>query len=145
MFIEMYRLRFSVLLCLFCSRKRLTDWDTDITPLVGEELLVEVLDDIPLTMHNFVSSVTHTGICTYFTVTGNCQEPINLELSELYFLNFSCEVFLLFPLQLCRFGKHSSNWLTVISATSFCLTASGVKHVATNFTSTAAAKFLQFV
>lgn len=37
------------------SRKRLTDWDTDITPLVGEELLVEVLDDIPLTMHNFVS------------------------------------------------------------------------------------------
>lgn len=36
------------------SRKRLTDWDTDITPLVGEELLVEVLDDIPLTMHNFV-------------------------------------------------------------------------------------------
>lgn len=41
------------------SRKRLTDWDTDITPLVGEELLVEVLDDIPLTMHNFVS-VWHT-------------------------------------------------------------------------------------
>lgn len=40
-----------------CSRKRLTDWDTDITPLVGEELLVEVLDDIPLTMHNFVSTV----------------------------------------------------------------------------------------
>lgn len=37
------------------SRKRLTDWNTDITPLVGEELLVEVLDDIPLTMHNFVS------------------------------------------------------------------------------------------
>lgn len=40
----------------FLSRKRLTDWDTDITPLVGEELLVEVLDDIPLTMHNFVSN-----------------------------------------------------------------------------------------
>lgn len=37
------------------SRKRLTDWETDITPLVGEELIVEVLDDIPLTMHNFVS------------------------------------------------------------------------------------------
>jgi len=39
----------------FISRKRLTEWDTDITPLVGEELLVEVLDDVPLTMHNFVS------------------------------------------------------------------------------------------
>lgn len=38
------------------SRKRLTDWSTDITPLVGEELLVEVLDDVPLTMHNYVSS-----------------------------------------------------------------------------------------
>uniref|UniRef100_A0A8C2A538 non-specific serine/threonine protein kinase n=1 Tax=Cyprinus carpio TaxID=7962 RepID=A0A8C2A538_CYPCA len=37
------------------GRKRLTEWDTDITPLVGEELLVEVLDDVPLTMHNFVS------------------------------------------------------------------------------------------
>lgn len=45
------------------SRKRLTDWDTDITPLVGEELLVEVLDDIPLTMHNFVSSCrTHNPV-----------------------------------------------------------------------------------
>lgn len=43
-------------LFLSLSRKRLTDWDTDITPLVGEELLVEVLDDIPLTMHNFVSA-----------------------------------------------------------------------------------------
>uniref|UniRef100_A0A3P8NYF7 non-specific serine/threonine protein kinase n=1 Tax=Astatotilapia calliptera TaxID=8154 RepID=A0A3P8NYF7_ASTCA len=35
---------------LLGGRKRLTDWDTDITPLVGEELLVEVLDDIPLTI-----------------------------------------------------------------------------------------------
>ncbi len=40
---------------LLASRKRLTEWNTDITPLVGEELLVEVLDDVPLTMHNFVS------------------------------------------------------------------------------------------
>lgn len=40
---------------LLDSRKRLTEWNTDITPLVGEELLVEVLDDVPLTMHNFVS------------------------------------------------------------------------------------------
>lgn len=42
----------------FCpSHKRLTDWSTDITPLVGEELLVEILDDVPLTMHNFVSDL----------------------------------------------------------------------------------------
>lgn len=44
------------------SRKRLTDWETDITPLVGEELLVEVLDDIPLTMHNFVSIVPKVNL-----------------------------------------------------------------------------------
>lgn len=54
-----YVIMFFICFFAFCfhlfSRKRLTDWDTDITPLVGEELLVEVLDDIPLTMHNFVS------------------------------------------------------------------------------------------
>lgn len=50
---------------LLSRRKRLTDWDTDITPLVGEELLVEVLDDIPLTMHNFVSIVT----CIHYMCT----------------------------------------------------------------------------
>ena len=52
------------LLC-FSSRKRLTEWDTDITPLVGEELLVEVLDDIPLTMHNFVSSCQTRTLFTF--------------------------------------------------------------------------------
>lgn len=31
------------------------DWNTDSTSLVGEELLVEVLDHVPLTTHNFVS------------------------------------------------------------------------------------------
>uniref|UniRef100_A0A674IWD2 Uncharacterized protein n=1 Tax=Terrapene triunguis TaxID=2587831 RepID=A0A674IWD2_9SAUR len=35
--------------------KLLTDWDTDITPLEGQVLYVEVLDEVPLTMHNFVS------------------------------------------------------------------------------------------
>uniref|UniRef100_H2RWC4 non-specific serine/threonine protein kinase n=1 Tax=Takifugu rubripes TaxID=31033 RepID=H2RWC4_TAKRU len=78
MFIETYRLRFSVLLCLFCSRKRLTDWDTDITPLVGEELLVEVLDDIPLTMHNFVRKtffkLAYCDFCHKFLFNGfRCQ------------------------------------------------------------------------
>lgn len=30
------------------------DWNTDSTSLIGEELLVEVLDHVPLTTHNFV-------------------------------------------------------------------------------------------
>lgn len=44
----------------------MTDWDTDITPLVGEELLVEVLDDIPLTMHNFVSPAAPMVVFLFF-------------------------------------------------------------------------------
>lgn len=31
------------------------DWNTDSASLIGEELLVEVLDHVPLTTHNFVS------------------------------------------------------------------------------------------
>lgn len=37
-------------------RKTVTAWDTAIAPLDGEELIVEVLEDVPLTMHNFVSA-----------------------------------------------------------------------------------------
>uniref|UniRef100_A0A8C2W7U5 non-specific serine/threonine protein kinase n=1 Tax=Cyclopterus lumpus TaxID=8103 RepID=A0A8C2W7U5_CYCLU len=60
------------------GRKRLTDWDTDITPLVGEELLVEVLDDIPLTMHNFVRKtffkLAYCDFCHKFLFNGfRCQ------------------------------------------------------------------------
>lgn len=40
----------------FYSRKTVTAWDTAIAPLDGEELIVEVLEDVPLTMHNFVSA-----------------------------------------------------------------------------------------
>lgn len=66
-------------LCL-SSRKRLTDWETDITPLVGEELLVEVLDDIPLTMHNFVSTVTH-GTCIHWGCLSSTRHLHNRNLS----------------------------------------------------------------
>lgn len=48
-----------LLLTLFlapCRRKTVTAWDTAIAPLDGEELIVEVLEDVPLTMHNFVSA-----------------------------------------------------------------------------------------
>lgn len=37
------------------------DWNTDSTSLIGEELLVEVLDHVPLTTHNFVSAPQHCG------------------------------------------------------------------------------------
>lgn len=60
------------------GRKRLTDWDTNITPLVGEELLVEVLDDIPLSMHNFVRKtffkLAFCDFCHKFLFNGfRCQ------------------------------------------------------------------------
>uniref|UniRef100_A0A8C2F7Q3 non-specific serine/threonine protein kinase n=1 Tax=Cyprinus carpio TaxID=7962 RepID=A0A8C2F7Q3_CYPCA len=56
----------------------LTEWDTDITPLVGEELLVEVLDDVPLTMHNFVRKtffkLAYCDFCHKFLFNGfRCQ------------------------------------------------------------------------
>lgn len=41
--------------CFCCSKKLRMDWNTDSTSLIGEELLVEVLDHVPLTTHNFVS------------------------------------------------------------------------------------------
>lgn len=119
----------------FClsSRKRLTDWDTDITPLVGEELLVEVLDDIPLTMHNFVSSFQTHIPCLH--VHSFSEVPYIFRIPTYRDLPF-----ILF--RLCRYGKPSSSWLTVIFATSFFLTDSDVRHAATNFTSTAVAKSL---
>lgn len=48
----------------FCSKKLRMDWNTDSTSLIGEELLVEVLDHVPLTTHNFVgiSSVRSKSI-----------------------------------------------------------------------------------
>ncbi|KAG8535167.1 hypothetical protein GDO81_029273 [Engystomops pustulosus] len=67
--------------CLLLSshrRKTLTDWETDITPLVGEELMVEVLADVPLSMHNFVRK-THFNLafcdfCLKFLFHGfRCQ------------------------------------------------------------------------
>lgn len=40
------------------------DWNTDSTSLIGEELLVEVLDHVPLTTHNFVSVKSIYNILT---------------------------------------------------------------------------------
>ncbi|KAM8934361.1 serine/threonine-protein kinase A-Raf [Pelodytes ibericus] len=63
---------------LIRGRKTITDWETDITPLVGEELMVEVLADVPLSMHNFVRK-THFNLafcdfCLKFLFHGfRCQ------------------------------------------------------------------------
>ncbi|KAM4696940.1 serine/threonine-protein kinase A-Raf [Rhinophrynus dorsalis] len=63
---------------LIQGRKALTDWETDITPLVGEELMVEVLADVPLSMHNFVRKTHFTlafcDFCLKFLFHGfRCQ------------------------------------------------------------------------
>uniref|UniRef100_A0A1A8FFR6 RAF proto-oncogene serine/threonine-protein kinase n=1 Tax=Nothobranchius korthausae TaxID=1143690 RepID=A0A1A8FFR6_9TELE len=60
------------------SRKSRMDWNTDSTSLIGEELLVEVLDHVPLTTHNFVRKtflkLAFCDICQKFLLNGfRCQ------------------------------------------------------------------------
>lgn len=47
-----------------CFReKKPIGWDTDISWLTGEELHVEVLENVPLTTHNFVSTGEQLSGC----------------------------------------------------------------------------------
>uniref|UniRef100_A0A4W5N0I7 RAF proto-oncogene serine/threonine-protein kinase n=1 Tax=Hucho hucho TaxID=62062 RepID=A0A4W5N0I7_9TELE len=60
------------------SKKSRMDWNTDSTSLIGEELLVEVLDHVPLTTHNFVRKtflkLAFCDICQKFLLNGfRCQ------------------------------------------------------------------------
>uniref|UniRef100_A0A672J5Q6 RAF proto-oncogene serine/threonine-protein kinase n=1 Tax=Salarias fasciatus TaxID=181472 RepID=A0A672J5Q6_SALFA len=60
------------------SKKFRMDWNTDPTSLIGEELLVEVLDHVPLTTHNFVRKtylkLAFCDICQKFLLNGfRCQ------------------------------------------------------------------------
>ncbi|XP_034731911.1 raf-1 proto-oncogene, serine/threonine kinase a isoform X2 [Etheostoma cragini] len=60
------------------SKKLRMDWNTDCTSLIGEELLVEVLDHVPLTTHNFVRKtylkLAFCDICQKFLLNGfRCQ------------------------------------------------------------------------
>ncbi|CAL8367618.1 unnamed protein product [Lota lota] len=60
------------------SKKFRMDWNTDSTLLIGEELLVEVLDHVPLTTHNFVRKtflkLAFCDICQKFLLNGfRCQ------------------------------------------------------------------------
>uniref|UniRef100_A0A8C4GHQ1 RAF proto-oncogene serine/threonine-protein kinase n=1 Tax=Dicentrarchus labrax TaxID=13489 RepID=A0A8C4GHQ1_DICLA len=60
------------------DKKFRMDWNTDSTSLIGEELLVEVLDHVPLTTHNFVRKtylkLAFCDICQKFLLNGfRCQ------------------------------------------------------------------------
>uniref|UniRef100_A0AAY4DGV7 RAF proto-oncogene serine/threonine-protein kinase n=1 Tax=Denticeps clupeoides TaxID=299321 RepID=A0AAY4DGV7_9TELE len=60
------------------SKKTRVDWNTDSTSLIGEELLVEVLDHVPLTTHNFARKtflkLAFCDICQKFLLNGfRCQ------------------------------------------------------------------------
>ncbi|XP_053150578.1 serine/threonine-protein kinase A-Raf isoform X2 [Hemicordylus capensis] len=60
------------------GRKIITDWDTDLVNLEGAELSVEVLEDVPLTMHNFVRktyfNLAFCDFCLKFLFHGfRCQ------------------------------------------------------------------------
>lgn len=46
---------------LVFREKKPIGWDTDISWLTGEELHVEVLENVPLTTHNFVSPAAWPG------------------------------------------------------------------------------------
>uniref|UniRef100_A0A8C8EWY2 RAF proto-oncogene serine/threonine-protein kinase n=1 Tax=Oncorhynchus tshawytscha TaxID=74940 RepID=A0A8C8EWY2_ONCTS len=63
---------------VFRLKKSRMDWNTDSTSLIGEELLVEVLDHVPLTTHNFVRKtflkLAFCDICQKFLLNGfRCQ------------------------------------------------------------------------
>ncbi|XP_060931372.1 raf-1 proto-oncogene, serine/threonine kinase a isoform X1 [Limanda limanda] len=60
------------------SKKLRMDWNTDSCSMIGEELLVEVLDHVPLTTHNFVRKtylkLAFCDICQKFLLNGfRCQ------------------------------------------------------------------------
>uniref|UniRef100_A0A4W4F585 RAF proto-oncogene serine/threonine-protein kinase n=1 Tax=Electrophorus electricus TaxID=8005 RepID=A0A4W4F585_ELEEL len=60
------------------SKKSRMDWGTDSTSLIGEELLVEVLDHVPLTTHNFARKtflkLAFCDMCQKFLLSGfRCQ------------------------------------------------------------------------
>lgn len=101
---------------LIKGRKTVTAWDTAIAPLDGEELIVEVLEDVPLTMHNFVSLMGMVEEATVWTERALSQACTSLLCG-------------------CRYGRHSSAWPSVTSALSFCSMDSAARPVATSSTS----------
>lgn len=90
------------------------DWNTDSTSLIGEELLVEVLDHVPLTTHNFVS-ISRVGSGSLqkrrHPLTLSCPSQVRKTYLKLAFCDI-CQKFLLngFRCQTCgyKFHEHCS-------------------------------------
>lgn len=123
-------------LCTSCFReKKPIGWDTDISWLTGEELHVEVLENVPLTTHNFVSSVGLNDSPQEWTTDLKdwCCHPLLCT----HFALMVC--FCLFPGD--RWGRPSSRWPSATSAESCCSRVSAVRPVATSSTSAAAQRF----
>lgn len=119
-------------LCTSCFReKKPIGWDTDISWLTGEELHVEVLENVPLTTHNFVSSVGLNGRPQEWTT--------DLKDRCCYSSLCTYAVFCLFLPN--RWGRPSSHWPSATSAESCCSRVSAVRPVATSSTSAAAQRF----
>lgn len=102
------------------------DWNTDSTSLIGEELLVEVLDHVPLTTHNFVSYLELQRHCVL------CQWMSMFKYHWPTRINFFFNVY--------RYERHFWSWPSVTFARSFFYMVSDVRRVDTNSTSTAAPK-----
>lgn len=66
-----------LLFFLLCRRKTITDWETDLVNLEGTALSVEVLENVPLTMHNFVSPVKlHNITLLYLSAVALSQNNV---------------------------------------------------------------------
>lgn len=103
----------------FNSKKLRMDWNTDSTSLIGEELLVEVLDHVPLTTHNFVSTLKHiqyshaqiSATAEYLTARSSVIFQVRKTYLKLAFCDI-CQKFLLngFRCQTCgyKFHEHCS-------------------------------------
>uniref|UniRef100_A0A8C7U3I2 non-specific serine/threonine protein kinase n=1 Tax=Oncorhynchus mykiss TaxID=8022 RepID=A0A8C7U3I2_ONCMY len=93
------------------GRKRLTDWNTDITPLVGEELLVDVIADLPLLCHNSHLTFSSTEMSDKYTFTLFLLQ-VRKTFFKLAYCDF-CHKFLFngFRCQTCgyKFHQHCSS------------------------------------
>lgn len=102
------------------SRKSRMDWNTDSTSLIGEELQVEVLDHVPLTTHNFVSTQKHSKVSSALKRVSLLKKQMNIypclfQVRKTYLKLAFCDIcqkFLLngFRCQTCgyKFHEHCS-------------------------------------
>lgn len=108
---------------LFREKKPI-GWDTDISWLTGEELHVEVLENVPLTTHNFVSIIIW-----------------NPKYNKIIYIVQLRGILCLCLCLTDRWGRPFSHWPSVTSAESCFSRVSAVRPVATSSTSAAAQRF----